>query len=269
MVAPNAESELGANSATQVFSSVASEYARYRPAYPSSLFAWLASQCVRRERVWDCACGSGQASIGLADHFDEVIATDVNSEQIAHASAHPRVRYRVASAEEPGIVSDFCDAITVAQALHWFDVERFYSAAQRVARDGAVLAIWTYLTPILAEPVAQQRFSDFYRDVVGPYWPPERAHVEAGYATLPFPFARLHTPELTCTMRWTLADLLGYVRSWSATVRYRVAHGHGPEELLARSLEPVWGASDVAMEVRFPLRVLATRFHKLATLPRG
>jgi SAM-dependent methyltransferase len=260
MSVPNAGSTLGADGAAQIFSSVASEYARYRPAYPPALFTWLASQCMRRERVWDCACGSGQASVDLAKYFDEVIATDANSEQIAHAAAHPRVHYRIASAEAPDIASDSCDAITVAQALHWFDVERFYVAARRVARAGAVLAIWTYLPPMLAEPAAQQQFSDFYRDVVGPYWPPERAHVESGNATLSFPFARLHTPELNCTMRWTLADLLGYVRSWSATVKYRAANGHGPEELLAQSLEPVWGASDAAMEVRFPLRVLATRF---------
>ena len=64
------------------FSAVAGGYARHRPAYPDALFDWLAAVAPRREAAWDCACGNGQASVGLAAHFDHVCATDASAKQI-------------------------------------------------------------------------------------------------------------------------------------------------------------------------------------------
>jgi ubiquinone/menaquinone biosynthesis C-methylase UbiE len=242
-----------------IFASVTSQYARFRPTYPEALYDWLASVAPARERVWDCACGSGQASVGLAERFSEVWATDASAAQIAAATAHPRVRYSVAAAEHSGLPSESCDLVTVAQALHWFDAERFYAEARRVGRRDGVIAAWTYAPPVLGPPHLQARFAAFYRDVVGPYWTPERVHVESAYRTLPFPFERIAAPELLLTTQWNLPALLGYVSSWSATVKYREAHGVGPEGKLAQALEPVWGPSDAKIEVSFALTVLAGR----------
>src|SRR5882672_11427376 len=116
------------------FSSVASQYAAFRPRYPAALFQWLAATAPRRERVWDCACGSGQASLDLAAHFHTVIGTDLSAGQLAQAPAHERISYRVALAEQSGLESASCDLVTVAQALHWFDLPRFYAEARRVLR---------------------------------------------------------------------------------------------------------------------------------------
>ena len=58
------------------FSGVASDYAAFRPKYPVELFKWLASVCPRHDVVWDCACGSGQASGSLASHFGRVVGTE-------------------------------------------------------------------------------------------------------------------------------------------------------------------------------------------------
>ena len=118
----------------QLFSSVAREYANFRPGYPPELFAWLARIAPAREAVWDCGCGSGQASVALAEYFNTVHASDVAPEQIAAAKAHPRVRYSVAPAERSGLAAQSVDLVTVAQALHWFDVNAFYTEAVRVAR---------------------------------------------------------------------------------------------------------------------------------------
>ena len=59
------------------FSAKADAYARYRPDYPAALFAWLRSLVSERRRAWDCATGNGQAALALAEHFDEVIATEM------------------------------------------------------------------------------------------------------------------------------------------------------------------------------------------------
>jgi len=236
-----------------LFAGVAREYANFRPGYPPELFAWLARMAPTRGTAWDSGCGSGQASVALADHFTQVYATDVSPEQIAAARAHPRVRYSVAPAEKSGLGVDSVDLVTVAQALHWFDVEAFYAEARRVARRGAVIAVWNYPRPTFSDPVLDRLFLDFYSDVVGPYWPPERRHIEANYRTLPFPFEELPHPSFGLALEWTLGQVLGYVSSWSATSRYRQALGQDPLPQLRATLGPAWPGDGARVTVRMPI----------------
>src|ERR1700743_698682 len=104
------------------FSRLAAQYAEYRPSYPASLFDYLVSICGARHAVGDCACGTGQATIALADRFDVVIATDASQQQVSAAKPLPNVTYRVAPAERSGIETGSLDLVAVAQALHWFDL---------------------------------------------------------------------------------------------------------------------------------------------------
>ena len=127
-----------------LFSGHAGVYAQARPDYPPALFEWLARQCAGRGLVWDAGCGNGQASVALAAHFDRVVASDPSAAQIAQAGAHPHVEYRVEAAEAPSLPDASVDLVTVAQAYHWFDHERFHAQVRRVAKPGAVIAVWTY-----------------------------------------------------------------------------------------------------------------------------
>ena len=242
----------------ELFSTVAREYANFRPGYPPELFAWLARVAPRHDAVWDCGCGSGQASIALAGHFSVVHATDVAPEQIAAAKPHPGVRYSVAPAEHCGLPDASVDLVTVAQALHWFDVPAFYAEARRVARRGAVLAVWNYPRPRFVDAGLDRLFLEFYGGVVGPYWPPERRHIEANYTTLPFPFEELAHPDFALTLRWNLEQVLGYVSSWSATARDRTARGDDPVPQLRASLAPAWPSAGSAM-IRMPIGLRAAR----------
>lgn len=249
-----------------LFSTVAREYANFRPGYPPELFAWLARISRSREAVWDCGCGSGQASVALAEHFSLVLATDVAPEQIDVAKPHPRVRYSVAPAEHSGLAAASVDLVTVAQALHWFDVTAFYAEAVRMARPGALLAIWNYPRPHFADAELDRRFFAFYSEVVGPYWPPERRHIEAGCRTLPFPFEEIETPAFGLELIWNIEQVAGYVSSWSATARYRKELAADPVPLLRDSLAGVWPAGDASVPIRMPLvlRVGGLRVGKLA-----
>jgi SAM-dependent methyltransferase len=243
----------------RLFSSVAREYATFRPGYPPELFAWLARVVPAREAVWDCGCGSGQASVALADYFETVFATDVAPEQIAAAKRHPRVRYAPAPAERSGLEARSVNLVTVAQALHWFDVAAFYAEAIRVARPGALLVVWNYPRPRFLDAGLERCLADFYSQVVGPYWPPERRHVEAGYRTLPFPFEEISTPELGLELDWDLEQVAGYVSSWSATARYRAATAADPVPLLRERLQAIWPVADASAAVRIPLTIRAGR----------
>lgn len=237
----------------ELFSSVARAYANFRPGYPPELFGWLARVSPSRESVWDCGCGSGQASVPLAEHFDEVHATDVAPEQIAAAKPHPRVRYSVTPAEHSGLPDQSMDLVTAAQALHWFDVTAFFAEATRVARPGALLAVWNYPRPRFVDAELDRRFLTFYSQVVGPYWPPERRHVEEGYKSLPFPFEEIETPAFGFELEWGLDQLAGYASSWSATARYRQALGTDPVPLLRELIEPAWPAAGARVPLRMPL----------------
>jgi SAM-dependent methyltransferase len=242
----------------ELFKTVAREYANFRPGYPPELFGWLARVAPSLGAVWDCGCGSGQASVALAEHFEVVYASDIAAEQIAAAKSHPRVRYAVAPAEHSGLGDASVDLVTVAQALHWFDIEAFYTEARRVARRGALLVVWNYPRPRFMDAVLDRCFFDFYSGVVGPYWPPERAHIEANYSTLPFPFEQLEAPAFGLALNWSLAQVIGYVSSWSATARYRKALGEDPVPLLAASLGALWPAAGETA-IRIPLGLRAGR----------
>lgn len=243
------------------FSAAADAYARHRPGYPPALFDALAARCARTERAWDCATGSGQAAVALADRFDAVVATDASAQQVAHAAAHPRVTYRVAPAEASGLDVGSVDLVAVAQALHWFDRAAFFAEARRVLRPGGVLAAWTYGL-CRVTPDVDALVEAFYRDTLGPYWPAERRLVEARYAPVAFPFdTPLRLPAFAMTAAWRPGDLLGYLGTWSATRRYREATGTDPLEPLARRLADRW-PDDEARLVRWALSVHVGRVGK-------
>lgn len=241
------------------FSRVAAAYAESRPRYHADLFAWLAGQCAAHDLAWDCATGSGQAAEHLAGHFRAVVATDASAAQIAAAGPHPRVAYRVAPAEASGLDAASVDLLTVAQALHWFDLPRFYAEARRVLKPGGLIAAWCYGVLRAADPAIDRAVSAFYADTVGPYWPPERRHIEAGYSDLPFPFERLEPPPFAMRTAWSLAELAGYLRSWSATDRYIAANGADPVAALEAELLPAWGDRHAKVRFDWPLTLLAGR----------
>jgi SAM-dependent methyltransferase len=244
------------------FSGVAGAYAEYRPHYPTRLFEWLAQLAPRRHLAWDCGTGSGQAALGLAPLFERVVATDASAAQIASARPHPRVQYRVAPAETSGLQSAAVDLVTVAQALHWFDRSAFSNEARRVLRPGGVIAVWSYGGPHFDDPRIDEIHRRFYLETVGPYWPPERAHVEGGYRTIEFSFDEIVPPAFEMEAEWPLRAFLGYVGTWSAVTRFREARGFDPVEPLADEFRPVWGESDLPRRIRWPLALRVGRYGK-------
>jgi SAM-dependent methyltransferase len=235
------------------FSRVAAEYAICRPSYPPELFSYLSAISLQHDLAWDCAAGSGQATLPLARFYHRVLGTDISPAMLARAPRHPAIEYRVSPAEDSGLDDGAVDLITVAQALHWLDLNLFYTEVGRVLRPGGVLSVWSYATLLLDDERIDAILSHFYNDVVGPYWPSERRHVEAGYRTLPFPYDRFTVPELNMQERWTLDQLVGYVATWSATQRFREVQKADPTVQLAEELIGAWGDPTSARWVRWPL----------------
>ncbi|HRP07313.1 MAG TPA: class I SAM-dependent methyltransferase [Gemmatimonadales bacterium] len=208
-----------------------------------------------REMAWDCACGSGQATEGLVEFFDNIIATDASAAQLTHAPAYPRVVWQVARAEESGLPDQSVDVVLIAQALHWFDVERFWAEVRRVVRPGGVVAALSYAYLHTGDRSLDALLRDFMAGPLGEFWPPERRHVDAGYGTLPFPFERLEPPAAAMTAVWDAGRVLGYMRSWSATRRAREVLGSDPVTAIEPELRERWGTGE--REVQWPLSILA------------
>lgn len=228
------------------------DYARHRPTYPAELAEALAALPDRPGHALDAGCGSGQLTRLLADHFRRVTGTDVSADQIAHAAPRPNVAYRVEPAERIALPDRSTDLIVAAQAAHWFDLDGFYAETRRIAAPGAALALISYGVPRLDGP-AGGRFEQFYWGEIHPFWPEGRAHVEQGYAAMDFPFAETALPPLWIERDWSLADLAGYVGTWSAV---RAAAKAGREGIAAGALADIaaiWGDPQTEYRITWPI----------------
>lgn len=238
------------------FSGHADAYRAARPEYPAALFDWLADNAPHRQLAWDAGCGNGQASAALAARFARVVATDPSTRQIENAVAHPRIEYRVEPAERSSLADACADLVTVAQALHWLDQGRFHAEVRRVLRPGGVFAAWAY-SDCRVDAAIDALKDRVYVDLTGPYWPPERVHVDAGYRDLPFPYEEIVAPAFAMTARWDVGRYLAYLRSWSASQRFLQARGSDPVALVEAPLRAAWG--DGEREVGWEFHVRAGR----------
>jgi ubiquinone/menaquinone biosynthesis C-methylase UbiE len=240
------------------FSGHADRYEAFRPTYPDALFLYLSSLCTRHDLGWDCATGNGQAAVALAPYFSAIIATDASQKQIDHARPRANVQYRIAPADGAPLADASVDLVTVAQALHWFSLPRFYAEVLRVAKPDGLIAVWCYqlhnITPEI-DAVVQR----YYADIVGADWPPERRLVEEGYRTVAFPFDEIEPPTFQMVHSWDMHHVLGYLGSWSATQRYQKRTGADPLDLIRDELATAWGDPEKTRDVTWPLHLRVGR----------
>ena len=239
------------------FGFAASSYASFRPRYPAALFAWLASETRRHERAWDVGTGTGQAAVALAAHYGSVVAADPSLAQLASADRVAGVEYAAMQAEDSALCAESMDLVTVAQALHWFDRARFFAEVDRVLRPGGVLAVWSYGL-LTVTPAIDARLRHFYSHSLGAYWPSERALVDSGYAGIALPYPELPAPRIVMEASWALTQVLGFLSTWSAVGRYRMAVGADPLPELSADLASVWGEEE-RHQVCWPLTLRAAR----------
>ncbi len=229
------------------FSGQAPAYAEFRPTYPANLVNYLADLAPGRRLAWDCGTGNGQAAVLLANRFEHVLASDPSRQQLHSRLPNAKVAYVAAAAERAPLADGSVDLVTVAQAIHWFDLPRFYGEVRRVARPGGIVAAWCYELAQIT-PAVDRWVLHYYCRVVGPYWPPERRLVEQGYRGMPFQFQEIESPAFTMEAQWSLEDLIGYLSTWSATQRACKSLGYDVLERAvhhangeAGSLAEAWG----------------------------
>jgi SAM-dependent methyltransferase len=232
------------------FSQQSALYAQFRPQYPEALFEWLYGHVRHFDAAWDCGTGNGQVAQLLSGHFQEVYATDISEKQLLKAPALPNVRYVVEAGEQCGAADAAFDLIVVAQAVHWFDFDRFYSEVRRTLRPDGLLALIGY-DRLRTDEAVNQALDHFYWDVVGPYWDAERKLVDNHYANIPFPFEEIQAPEFGMTFTWSYERFIGYLNTWSAVQHYIRQRGENPVDLHLEAFHDAWGTGE--KQVTFPV----------------
>ena len=239
------------------FSSSSDKYALYRPTYPQAIYDFLYPLIKEKQVAWDCGTGSGQIAQELAHVFEKVYATDISQAQIDNATQAENISYSVQPAESTNFENDSFDLITVAQAVHWFDFEKFNQEVKRVGKPGSIIALIGYelnnITPEVDAVVWH-----FYKNIIGSYWDPERKYLELKYQTIPFPFRELETPEIQNIKLWKLDQLMGYLNTWSAVKHFINKEGRNPLNEIEEDLRKAWGNQEVR-KVSFPIIFKAGR----------
>lgn len=234
------------------FSKQSADYAKFRPTYPQVMYDFILQHLKARNTAWDVATGNGQVAVVLAKYFNKMIATDASENQIRHAAQHPKISYIVSTAENSGLPENSCDLITVGQALHWFDFERFFQEVKRVAKKECFFASWGYRFSHVS-PEVDVLTKKFDEEIVGPYWPKERVFVNEQYNTIPLPFKPVDAPQFYLKCSWTMHELMGYLNTWSSTQQYISAKRHNPLDLIEKDMLTAWGNPEQQREILWPI----------------
>ncbi|MCE1252559.1 MAG: class I SAM-dependent methyltransferase [Anaerolineae bacterium] len=227
------------------FSINSDQYARYRPLYPPELIKYLAGLVPPAATVWDCATGNGQAAALSTVYFNQIIASDISLAQLHQAHRHPSIIYCVTSAENPAFSNINFDLIMVAQALHWFNLEHFYTAVHRLLNPGGFLAVWGY-DFFKIDSNIDVLFDACLLKKIDPFWSAGNRILQAAYRPIPFPFDEIsNLPVFEISLDWNLTQLLAYLSTWSAVKRYQAETGKDPLEQVKAEVKSVWPEAEV------------------------
>ncbi|HEX2900085.1 MAG TPA: class I SAM-dependent methyltransferase [Bacteroidia bacterium] len=234
-----------------LFSADSRGYAAFRPGYPAALLDFVLANTPGRERAWDCGTGNGQLAAELVRYFDRVDGTDISASQLAEAPRIPSLHFSQQPAEKTDLPDGSIDLVTVAQAIHWFDFERFYEEVDRVAAFEARIAVIGYPLFSVNEAV-DAVISHFYDKTIHEFWDPERRYLDEEYRTIPFPFEEIPSPKFQSTYEWDFDHLIGYLNTWSAVKNCIRQQGTNPLALIVHDLQSAWGAQE-KHAVTFPM----------------
>lgn len=237
------------------FSSDPANYAAFRPESPNEIFDFLYSHCKSFDIAWDCGTGNGQVASVLAGRFGKVYATDISKEQLSHAIQKRNIIYLNERSEQTSIPPHSVDLVTCAQALHWFDFDKFFTEVRRVAKANALVAAWTYNLLTISKEV-DEVIAELYTNITGPYWNPQRKYIDENYTTIPFYFKKMKTPEFQIVKEISLKQLIGYLRTWSGVTNYIKVNNNDPLAIIEDSLTKAWGTNELR-KVSWPVYVRA------------
>ncbi|MEL6462642.1 MAG: class I SAM-dependent methyltransferase [Cyanobacteria bacterium J06558_2] len=235
-----------------IFSFQADKYAAFRPQYPHQLYQYLVSVCRQRQQAWDCATGSGQCAIVLAEYFEQVHGTDISEAQIKYATPHQRIEYLLQAAEKTNFTDGQFDMITVAQAVHWFNLDEFWTEVRRVLKPGGIIAVWGYGWASIT-PEIDALVDELILKPIDTYWLPGNRLLINQYRDLDFPYEAIAPPkDFFIEEEWTRERFFNYMSTWSAMKRYLAQVGDRQIINAQHEIAQLW-SDNVSKTVRMPI----------------
>lgn len=202
-----------------LFSTQSSEYAKFRPTYPEALIHELISLCPSHNLAWDVGTGNGQFANLLSTHFARIVASDISEKQLSNAVHKPNIEYAISDSTKVNIADHSCDLVTVAQAVHWFNFDKFYSEVKRVLKKDGIIALVSYGL-FRSDKKTEEIIDHFYTVTLADCWEPERKYVDESYRTIPFPFEEIEFKLVSKKYIWNIDQLIGYFSTWSGLQKY-------------------------------------------------
>jgi SAM-dependent methyltransferase len=135
---------LSVHRAARGFDSAAEVYERVRPGYPAEAVEWLGSTLGLGpgRTVLDLAAGTGKLTTRLLTTGARVIAVEPSEAMLAVLqAAAPEAEALTGTAEEIPLADASVDAVTVAQAFHWFANDAALAEIHRVLTPGGALGL--------------------------------------------------------------------------------------------------------------------------------
>jgi SAM-dependent methyltransferase len=153
---------------TTRFSSRAADYARHRPGYPAEAVALVVRACglSADSAVADVGSGTGIFTAQLLDAGCRVFAVEPNGPMRGIAEAalggNPNFASLAGRAEATGLGAASVNAVTAAQAFHWFDWPAFRAECMRILKPGGrVVLLWNDRAD--GASAYMEAFADFIR----------------------------------------------------------------------------------------------------------
>ena len=141
--------------------------------------------------------------------------------------------------------------ITVAQAFHWFDMERFYKEAKRLLKPGGLLAIWGY--SLLKVNPSIDAIVNYIHDIeLKDHWNERRKLVDSGLSDVIIPFNEISCPQFEMEISWDFTQFIGYINTWSAITKFKADKGYNLLLNYENELAEAWGQTKLN-KIRFPL----------------
>lgn len=163
----------------------ASNYAKYRPVYPQSLYDTVIQYRNKHttdplKLIVDFGCGTGQATKELVKYGEKVVGVDPSEVMLNQAREEvPAKNVDFKQGNDKTLASLFApssvDLLTVAEAAHWFKYPEFWDQVAAMLKPGGLVAIWAYYTFSFVDyPVVGDIIMNYGEAAnrCGPYWDP-------------------------------------------------------------------------------------------------
>lgn len=134
---------------TENFTGKAEAYAIGRPGYPKTAIEYICSLVAQDAVFADIGAGTGKFTVKLAERSYSVFAVEPNSDMrgqlVITLAPFPNVKIMDGTAEATTLPEHSVDVVTVAHALHWFNLDAFRAECRRVVKPGGlVIAIYNH-----------------------------------------------------------------------------------------------------------------------------